>query len=50
MEIVEVLPAEDHADVTSLLASRVVLEALAATIVRRRGGAVAGYPRGSTSA
>ena len=37
MEVVEVLPAEDHADVTSLLASRVILEALGATVVRRSG-------------
>ncbi len=37
MEVVEVLPGEDHADVTSLLASRVILEVLAGMVVRRRG-------------
>ncbi len=35
MEIVEVAPPYDHADVTSLLASRVVLEVLAAMAARR---------------
>jgi agmatinase len=41
MELVEVSPPYDHADVTALLANRVVLEALAATCRRRleAGGA-----------
>ena len=36
VEVVEVAPAYDHADVTSLLASRTVLEILAAMAVRKR--------------
>lgn len=36
MEVVEVAPAYDHADVTSLLASRVVLEVLAGMAARRK--------------
>jgi agmatinase len=38
MEVVEVSPPYDHADVTSLLANRVVLEALAGLALRRKGG------------
>jgi agmatinase len=38
MEVVEVSPPYDRADVTSLLANRVVLEALAGLALRRKGG------------
>ena len=41
MEIVEVAPSYDHADVTALLANRVVVEALSG-VARRRADAVAG--------
>jgi agmatinase len=39
MDVVEVSPPFDHAEVTALTAHRVVLEALSATAVRRREGA-----------
>jgi agmatinase len=39
IDVVEVAPAYDHADVTALLANRVVLEALSAIARRRRDGA-----------
>lgn len=35
MDIVEVAPPYDHADITAALANRVVLEALSALIHRR---------------
>ncbi|HVM12072.1 MAG TPA: agmatinase [Actinomycetota bacterium] len=38
MEVVEVCPPYDHADITALLAHRVVLEALSGLAVRRSGG------------
>lgn len=38
MEVVEVSPPYDHADVTALLAHRVVLEALSGIALRRSGG------------
>ena len=38
VDIVEVSPAYDHADITSLLANRIVLEALSAIAVRKKGG------------
>jgi agmatinase len=38
MDVVEVSPPYDHADITAALANRVVLEALSALAVRRRGG------------
>ena len=37
MDVVEVAPAYDHANVTSLLASRVVLEVLSGMAARRQG-------------
>jgi agmatinase len=37
MDVVEVSPPYDHADVTAALANRVVLETLAAMARRRRG-------------
>jgi agmatinase len=37
VDVVEVSPPYDHADITALLANRVVLEALAAIARRRRG-------------
>ena len=37
IDVVEVSPPYDHADITALLASRVVLEALGAVAARRRG-------------
>ncbi len=37
MDVVEVSPPYDHADITALLASRVVLEALSGIAARRRG-------------
>jgi arginase family enzyme len=37
MEVVEVAPPYDHADVTSLLAHRLVLEALSGLALRRLG-------------
>jgi arginase family enzyme len=36
MDVVEVAPAYDHADVTAMLANRVVLEALSGIAARRR--------------
>jgi agmatinase len=41
VDVVEVAPAYDHAEVTALLANRVVLEALSA-VARRRADAAAG--------
>ena len=41
LEIVEVAPPYDHADVTAMLANRVVLEALSG-IARRRADAASG--------
>lgn len=41
MEVVEVSPPFDHAEVTALLGHRVVLEALAGIALRRTGGAAA---------
>lgn len=38
MEVVEVAPPYDHADVTALAAHRCVLEALSAMVAQRRGG------------
>ncbi|MEP6665528.1 MAG: agmatinase family protein, partial [Nocardioidaceae bacterium] len=38
MDVVEVSPPYDHAEITSLLANRVVLEALSGMAVRKRGG------------
>jgi agmatinase len=38
VDVVEVSPPYDHADITAALANRVVLEALSAMAVRRRGG------------
>ena len=38
VDIVEVSPAYDHADITSLLANRIVLEALSAIALRKKGG------------
>jgi agmatinase len=40
MEVVEVSPPFDHSAITALAAHRVVLEALSALAVHRRGGAV----------
>ena len=40
MEVVEVSPPFDHSGITALAAHRVVLEALSALAVHRRGGAV----------
>jgi agmatinase len=37
MEVVEVCPPHDHADVTAMLAHRVVLEALGGLALRRLG-------------
>lgn len=42
MDVVEVAPPYDHADVTAFLANRVVLEALSGLAWRRRRGAPAG--------
>lgn len=39
MDVVEVAPAYDHADVTALLGNRIVLEALSGLAVRRRDDA-----------
>jgi len=36
MDVVEVAPAYDHAEITSLLANRVVLEALSGIATRRK--------------
>jgi agmatinase len=44
MDVVEVAPPYDSADVTSFLANRVVLEALSGLAYRRRGGNWAGIP------
>jgi agmatinase len=38
MDVVEVSPPYDHADVTAFLANRVVLELLSGIAYRRRGG------------
>jgi agmatinase len=38
MDVVEVSPPYDHADVTAFLANRVVLEMLSGIAYRRRGG------------
>lgn len=43
MDVVEVSPPYDHADITALLGSRVVLEALSA-MARRRADAAGGPP------
>ena len=40
MEVVEVSPPYDHADITAMAAHRVVVDALAGLAVHRRGGAV----------
>jgi len=40
MDVVEVSPPYDHADITAALANRVVLEVLSAMAARRRGDAV----------
>jgi hypothetical protein len=40
IDVVEVSPPYDHAEVTAMAAHRVVLEALSATAVRRAGGSV----------
>jgi agmatinase len=37
VDVVEVAPPYDHADITAFLANRVVLEALSGIVVRRRG-------------
>jgi agmatinase len=37
IDVVEVSPPYDHADITAALANRVVLEALSGIAVRRRG-------------
>jgi agmatinase len=44
MDVVEVAPPYDHAEVTAFLANRVVLEALSGLAWRRRRGAVVGPP------
>ena len=36
-DVVEVTPAYDHAEITSLLANRIVLEALSSIALRKRG-------------
>jgi agmatinase len=36
MDVVEVAPAYDHAEITALLANRVVLEALSGIAARRK--------------
>ena len=41
MDIVEVAPAYDSADITAILANRVVLEALSAITLRKKGGSYA---------
>ena len=38
IDVVEVSPAYDHADITSLLANRIVLEALSSMALRKKGG------------
>lgn len=40
MDVVEVSPPYDHAEITAMAAHRVVLEALSALAVRKRGGSV----------
>ena len=42
MDVVEVAPPYDHADITALLGNRVVLETLSGTAVRRRADAATG--------
>jgi arginase family enzyme len=44
MDIVEVSPPYDHADVTAMLANRVVLEAMSGIAFRRAGGTWADVP------
>ena len=44
MDVVEVSPPYDHADVTAFLANRVVLEMLSGIAYRRRGGRWADIP------
>ena len=39
MDVVEVSPPFDHADLTSMAANRVVMEALSALAVKKRSGA-----------
>ena len=46
LDVVEVSPPYDHAEVTAYLANRVVLEALAGIARRRRGATVGTGPRG----
>jgi len=41
MDIVEVAPAYDSADITAILANRVILEALSAITLRKKGGSYA---------
>ncbi|GMA85838.1 hypothetical protein GCM10025868_10880 [Angustibacter aerolatus] len=43
VDVVEVSPPYDHADITAMLANRVVLEALSA-LARRRLDAATGVP------
>ena len=38
IDVVEVAPAFDSSDITAMLANRVVLEALSAIALRRKGG------------
>ena len=38
VDVVEVSPPYDHAEITAFLANRVVLEALSGMAVRKRGG------------
>ena len=45
MDIVEVSPPYDHAEMTSMIANRVALEAISALAVKRRGGASIRFER-----
>jgi agmatinase len=45
MDIVEVSPPYDHAEMTSMIANRVALEAISALAVKRRGGASVRFER-----
>ena len=45
VDVVEVSPPYDHADVTAYLANRVVLEVLSGVAWRRRASAGGGAPR-----
>ena len=45
MDIVEVSPPYDHAEMTSMIANRVALEAISALAVKRRGGATVRFER-----